>query len=121
MKYHDYKELTDHLAITVMDALPNCPEIEAELGYSNVSCSAYVNVTFWDIDEDGDRSEGYGGCKVRFSDHRDRYDSDLSIRFDDVLGSDVPGNVDLADWRIEEMVERAVAFIKKEMKDQANG
>lgn len=120
MKFDNYNELTAHLVDAVIAALPNRPEISAKEGYSNVSCSAYVNIEFWELDEDGDQFDAFGGCKVRFSDHGDRYGSDLSIRFDNVLDSDEIDDVELADWRIEEMVAEAVTFIEKELKEQAN-
>ena len=120
MKFDNYNDLTTHLVEAVIAALPSRPEISVEEGYSNVSCSAYVNVVFWELDEDGDQCETLGGCKVRISDHGDRYGSDLTIRFDNVLDSDELGDVVLADWRIEEMVTEAVTFIEKQLKDQAN-
>ena len=120
MKFDNYNDLTAHLVESVIAALPSRPEISVEEGYSNVSCSAYVNVYFWELDEDGDQFDTFGGCKVRFSDHGDRYGSDMSILFNNVLDSDELGDVVLADWRIEEMVTEAVAFIEKQLKDQAN-
>lgn len=118
MIFNNYDDLTSHLVEAVITALPKRPEISADAGYSNVSCSAYVSVTFWEIDEDGDQFDTFGGCKVRFSDHGDRYGSDLSIRFDSALDNDELGAVELADWRIDEMVSEAVAFVVDEMKEQ---
>lgn len=120
MKFNDYNDLTVHLVDAVVAALPKRPEIEVKEGYSNVSCSAYVNITFWELDEDGDQFATFGGCKVRFSDHGDRYGSDLSIRFDGVLDSDDLGDVELADWRIKDMVAEAVAFFEKQLKEQSH-
>lgn len=120
MKFDTFKELTNHLVEEVADAFPDRPEIKIEMGYSNVSCSAYVNAEFWELDEDGDQVDILGSCKARFSDHADRHGSDLSIRFDDVLDSDEMWNVVLADWRIEEMVAEAVSFIKNQLKEQEN-
>ena len=120
MKFDTFKELTNHLVEEVADAFPDRPEIEIEMGYSNVSCSAYINAEFWELDEDGDQVDIIGSCKVRFSDHADRYGSGLSIRFDGVLDSDEMWNVVLADWRIEEMVAKAVSFIKNQLKEQEN-
>lgn len=120
MKFNNYPEISAHLVDCVVSALPKRPEFEVEEGFSNVSCSAYVNVVFWELDEDGDQLDAIGDCKVRFSDHGDRYGSDLSLRFDDVLDSDELGDVELADWRIEEMVAQAVAFIEREFEEQAN-
>lgn len=120
MKFADYAELTSHLVDCVIATLPERPEVSIDDGYSNVSCSAYVNVTFWELDEDGEQFDTFGGCKVRFSDHGDRYGSDLSIRFDDVLDSDEIGDIEIADWRIDDMVAEAVTFIEKELKEQSN-
>jgi len=120
MKFNDYGELASHLVETVARALANRPEIESKEGYSNVSCSSYLIVEFVERDEDGDILDVSGGCKVRFSDHGDRYGSDLSIRFDHLLDSDELGDVDLADWRIAEMVTEAVTFIESELEDQLN-
>lgn len=120
MTFNDYADLTHNLIEAVIARIPASPEMTVKLGYSNISCSAYVNVTFWSLDEDGDQDDCFGGCKVRFSDHADRNGSDLTIRFDDVLDSDELGEVELADWRIEEMVGQAVAVIERNLKEQTN-
>lgn len=118
MKFNDYDELTSHLIAEVISALPARADVAVEEGYSNVSCSAYLNVVFWELDEDGEKFDALGGCKVRFSNHSDRYGSDLSIRFDHLLDSDELYDVELADWRIEEMVAEAIEFINKEYEEQ---
>lgn len=120
MKFNDYREVTVYLVGETVAALPDLPNVSVEEGYSNISCSAYVNVDFWELDEDGDQSETFGACKVRFSDHRDFHGSDLTIRFDGELANDELGNVQLDDQHIAEMVTEAVAFIENQLKEQAN-
>ena len=118
MTFNDYNELTEELVERVIAAIASNSEMEAKRGFSNQSCSAYVNVEFVELDEDGDAIDILGDCKVRFSDHADRYGSDLSIRFDDKLDADDLGNVSLGDHRMDEMVTEAVAFIKSEYQEQ---
>lgn len=118
MIFTNYDELTTELVDRVEAAIADRTDMHVKRGFSNQSCSAYVNVEFVELDEDGDVMDILGDCKVRFSDHADRYGSDLSIRFDDKLDSDEHGNVDLADWRMDEMVSEAVAFIAAEQKEQ---
>lgn len=118
MIFSDYNELTSELTDRVASALANRPDMDIKTGHSNQSCSAYVNFDFMEADEDGDYLDSFGGCKVRFSDHADRYGSDITIRFNDALDNDEAGNVDLADWRMDEMVAEAIAFVLKQFKDQ---
>lgn len=82
--FENYGELTADLAFDLIDrieALGN-DNIEAQFGASNQSCSAYVNVAL--LDDDGDEVETF---KVRFSDHADRYGSDVTFRIEDVVVS----------------------------------
>ena len=77
-----------------------------QFGCSNVSCSRYVEVL---LDKGGDLDI----FKIRFSDHDDRHGSDLTLRFDrhvDEVEDDFGDmELDIADWRMEEMVAQAVA------------
>ena len=111
MIFNTYTELTAHLVQQVKSRLADRPDLEVNLTYSNQSCSAYVIVDFLGPDEDGDCIEIVHTVKIRFSDHPDRYGSDLSLRFDGVLTSDELYNTELDDWRIEDMVAEAVAFV----------
>lgn len=120
MTANDCADLTDTLRDAVIDHFADRPEIEFKLGHSNVSCSAYLEVRFMAEDGDGDLIDIIGGCKLRFSDHADRYGSDLTIRIDEAFDIEEGNEVELADWRVGEMVNEAVAFIEKKFKDQAN-
>ena len=68
----------------------------------------------------GDQIEEINECKVRFSDHSDRYGSDMSFNFNDLLPEDEIdefGEYDctaIDDWRIDEMIKSAVAFIRSQ-------
>lgn len=76
--FHSYGDLTSDLAFDLIERLKaSTPELDAQFGRSNQSCSAYVNVTAWD--DEGDEA---GAFKVRFSDHDDRHGADLTIRID---------------------------------------
>ena len=118
MQFGDYGEVTSHLCDTVISRLGEHPEVRIDRGYSNVSCSAYINVTVYELDDDGDRDEERYSYKVRFSDHPDHYGSDLSFDLNDL----VPHNevtecgtyefTEIDDWRLEEMIKSAVAFIQ---------
>ena len=120
MIFFTYDELTDSILDRVEAAIEGRPEIEVKCSYSNVSCSAYLNVRFI-----GDDDDIFGGCKIRFSDHRDRYGSDLSVRFDhfinDDLDRDDPDEIFIDDFDIDYMVKKAVDFISDEIVDQSNG
>ena len=111
MIFNTYPELTAHLVEQVESRLTDRPNLEVSLDYSNQSCSAYVTVDFLEADEDGDYIDIVHTVKIRFSDHADRYGSDLSIRFDDVLTNDELNNTELDDSYIKDMVSKAVAFV----------
>ena len=83
--FETHADLCSAIACAVSDALPKCNELEAGRSHSNQSVSAYLNVTFWNIDDDGDRFDSFGGFKLRVSDHADRYGSDMTIRIDGVV------------------------------------
>lgn len=102
-----YNEITSMLQDATISALAGLG-IEASRGLSNQSCSAYVVVA--KCDEDGDIFEEF---KIRFSDHADRYGSDLTIRIDgsvedefDEFGEWVSSSIEA--WKAEEMVNEAV-------------
>lgn len=120
MKFSNYNEVSAHLLDATIAALPKRPEIEVKEGYSNVSCSTYLSVTFLERDEDGDYIDVFGGCKVRFSDHRDRHGSDMTIRVDGALEFDELGDVELADWRIDDMIAESVTFVEEQLKEQSH-
>lgn len=79
-RFENYGELTSSLAFDLIEILKSDDRLSVKFGFSNVSCSAYVNIDV--MDEDGDYVED-GDFKVRFSDHSDRYGSDISIRIED--------------------------------------
>ena len=68
MKLDTIKEITNHMLEKMAEAFSDRPEIEIEIGYSDVSCSAYINANFWELDEDGEQVEILGSCKVSFKD-----------------------------------------------------
>lgn len=85
----------------------NARGIETERNASNVLCLLYVVVK----KEVGDEFEEF---KIRFSDHADRYGSDLTIRIDgsiedefDEFGEWVSSSIEA--WKAEEMVKEAVS------------
>lgn len=77
--FANYPALTSDLAFALIERLNGTEGLNAVFGMSNQSCSAYANVTAYDADEDY-----LGEFKVRFSDHADRYGSDITIRIDDL-------------------------------------
>ena len=74
----------------------------------------------YELDDDGDQDEERYSYKVRFSDHPDRFGSDLSFDLNDL----VPRNeidecgtyefTDIDDWRLAKMIKSAVAFIRSQ-------
>lgn len=109
--FTNFPELTSDLAFALIDRLSADATLSVEFGKSNQSCSAYVNVTI--IDNEGDLGEEF---KVRFSDHADRYGSDVTIRIDDqvdVIEDDGDyAETRMEDWRYEEALDRAVAAVE---------
>jgi len=77
MRFKDFSSLTSELAFSLIEAL-KAEGATATFGMSNQSCSAYVNVSVED-----DELDLYETIKVRFSDHADRHNSDVTIRIDD--------------------------------------
>ena len=75
--FENYPDLTADLAFNLIERLGLG---EDAFGFSNQSCSAYVNVTARDEED-----EYLGEFKVRFSDHADRHGSDITIRIDDLV------------------------------------
>ena len=69
MQFDDYGQITSHLCDAVISRLAERPEVRIDRGYSNVSCSAYITVTVYELDDNGDQIEEINECKVRFSDH----------------------------------------------------
>lgn len=111
--FETYPDLSEALVDMVVSKFSGRNDLEVKRGFSNQSCSAYVNASSWSLDGDGDQEEMIDDCKIRFSDHSDRYGADLSIQFNDYLDSDVVGNVEIADWRMAEMVDVAVKYINE--------
>lgn len=83
--FRNYDELTTALVAATIERVATHPAIKVAAGYSNVSSSAYVNVELWSLDEDGDRDDVIDEIKVRFSDHGDRYGSDVTLRIDELV------------------------------------
>ncbi len=81
MTFRNYGELTEALSDAARARLNgaevNGADISTSIGRSNQSCSAYLESSIEVIDEDGD--EVLHSCKLRYSDHGDRYGSDVSI------------------------------------------
>lgn len=80
MKFETFVQLTVGLVEAIEAALPKTG-LCCKFGHSNQSCSAYLDVTFSDEDDDI-----FGGFKLRVSDHDDRYGSDFTIRIDQNSG-----------------------------------
>ena len=118
MQFDDYGQVTSHLCDMVISRLGEHPEIRIDRGYSNVSCSAYINVTVYELDDNGDQYEELDECKVRFSNHADRHGSDQSFNFNDLVPRDEINEfneyefTEIDDWRIEKMIKSAVEFIQ---------
>lgn len=115
MKFKTYTQISQHLVDAVILHIGDRQDISVKPGYSNVSCSSYINVDFFAADEDGDYFDIIGGCKVRFSDHRDNYGSDKSIRFDDLV-TECDHEYEIADEELTSMVSEAVEFILSSLK-----
>jgi hypothetical protein len=82
--FANYPELTSSLAHDLIDMITahdfSGLDITAAFGLSNISPSAYVEFSVY-----GDDGDLVAETKVRFSDHADRYGSDITIRIDDLI------------------------------------
>lgn len=68
-------DLTNDLADDLADRVEaEFAGVSTDRGYSNQSCSAYVEISF--------EEDESGFFKVRFSDHDDRHGSDVTVRVD---------------------------------------
>lgn len=104
--FANYPDLTAALAFDLIDALKT-DGISAQFGSSNQSCSTYANISVYDADD-----EHLDDFKVRFSDHGDRYGSDVTFRIDSQIEEveDAFGDVvELAieDWRYADLLADA--------------
>ncbi len=111
-------DLSNELADAVESKLAglNLKDVEISTSTSNVSPSSYVNVSFVELDQDGDVVNTLDEFKLRFSDHTDRYGSDETIRFDDKI-EDIEEDGDYVEtsipsWQFEEMVNKGVSLIQ---------
>lgn len=109
--FPNFPSLTADLAFDLIDRLNGMSSLRADFGASNQSCSRYVNVTV----EGDDSDEEF---KIRFSDHEDRYGSDITIRIDhlvEVVEDDCGEYVEtrIEDWRYQEALDLAVAAVTK--------
>ena len=57
MQFDDYGQITEHLCDAVISRLAERPEVRIDRGYSNVSCSAYITVTVYELDDTATRIE----------------------------------------------------------------
>lgn len=82
-RFDNFPALTESLAYDLTDAVEalGLEDVTVSVGFSNQSCSSYVTVERMTEDEDGD--EDFEEIKIRFSDHADRYGSDMTLRIDD--------------------------------------
>ena len=114
--FENFPALTSELAFDLIDALNGRDNLRAQFGSSNQSCSAYVNVTIEDAE--GDYVDEF---KVRFSDHADRYGSDLTIRIDhlvDVIDDDGEYvETRIEEWRYEEALAQALAAVTAKIEE----
>lgn len=82
--FENYGDLTSAMAFELIENINKATFagriVSADFGFSNQSCSAYVNITV----EDGD-GEYLDDYKIRFSDHTDRYGADITLRIDSVV------------------------------------
>lgn len=85
--FKNYRDLTSSLAFDLRDRIRASDwrslEVDGEYGASNVSCSAYLEVSV--EDEDADLYESF---KIRFSDHSDYHGSDVIFRINDKITVD---------------------------------
>lgn len=119
--FDNYDELTGALVeatIALVRGSSWSAEVSVRQGFSNVSCSAYVEVSF--LDDDGDylaTADERETFKLRYSNHGDRYGSDRTVRFehliensddedDDCTGCDIEG------WRFDDLIAEGFATIK---------
>ena len=118
MQFENYGQITSHLCESVISRLGERPDVRIDQGFSNVSCSAYVNVTLYELDDDGDQIEELDECKVRFSDHADHYGSDQSFNFNDLFPEDEINEFDeyefttIDDLDLNEMIKNAVTYVE---------
>ncbi|WP_438852967.1 hypothetical protein [Brevundimonas nasdae] len=114
--FENYPDLTSDMAFALISRLKGRAGLNSEFGMSNQSCSAYVNITAYDAED-----EYLGEFKVRFSDHVDRHGADITVRIDDLAETvtDDDGDhveVSIADHRYEDAMIRAeqsvAAFIE---------
>lgn len=124
-RFANYAELTSTLAFDLIDMIDAADwdeiNVDATYGASNVSCSAYVEILAT-REIDGDE-EVVAEMKLRFSDHRDRYGSDITFRIDDKItvikddGEYVATEIESDDYRT--ILDDAMAHIRAEIAAEA--
>lgn len=111
-RFENFPALTSELAFDLIDRLNGEANVRAEFGASNQSCSRYVNVSVQD--EEGDEIEEF---KVRFSDHDDRYGSDITVRIDTLIETiEDQGEyiaTEIEDYRYEDALTEALEAVRK--------
>lgn len=82
LTFNDFGDLNADIAFRVIDRLKAAGEA-ARFGASNVSESAYVEVSFWDADGE----DVIASVKLRFSGHDDRHGADITFRTDEAAAA----------------------------------
>lgn len=118
MQFPSIKDLTVALAEqTIEEVKGECwgaERIVVAFGLSNQSPSAYVEVNFANAEGDYlEDADGQISFKIRFSDHSDRYGSNLTIRIDRLISEDgEEGEVSIEPWKIDDVVGQAREAIR---------
>lgn len=111
MQFANYPELTNAMADDLIERLIQ-RGLRARFGASNQSCSRYVTAS---VEDEDDEIEEF---KIRFSDHADRYGSDLTIRIDSLVETIVDEFGDyeatqIEDWRyMDALAEAELAVLR---------
>lgn len=110
-RFQNFDELTEAFVRETIKALPS--SVRATLGFSNQSCSAYLNVSADVLDEDGD--EVVETFKLRFSDHDDRYGADKTIRIEkfvtEIVDDGEYEGVEIEDHHFEALLAAGIAGV----------
>lgn len=112
MKFANLPDLTFEIREALVEALSGIDGVYTQTGFSNQSCSAYVEVNV--ESEDGDIET----FKVRFSDHPDFHGSDVTFRVDAIANEIADEDGDFECFEIEDgdyndLLSRAVEASKE--------
>jgi hypothetical protein len=106
-RFKNFPELTAEMAFSLINDL-KADGIDSDFGMSNQSCSAYVEISVYDEDDNY-----LDDVRARFSDHSDRHGSDFTIRIDQLIRTVEEDGEYVATEINEEAFAKAVADAKE--------